>query len=105
MIIISHRGYWKSAGEKNQPVAFHRSFDLGFGTETDIRDRNGTLVISHDMPSGNEINLDDLLELLGGRDLPLAITIKADGLSKSLQQQMTARGVSGWFTYHMSGPD
>jgi hypothetical protein len=105
MIIISHRGYWKSAGEKNRPVAFDRSFDLGFGTETDIRDRNGTLVISHDMPSGDEITLDDLLDLLGNRELPLAINIKADGLAKSLQQQMTARGVSGWFTFDMTVPE
>ena len=50
MIILSHRGYWKSEKERNQEVAFHRSFDLGYGTETDIRDIQGKLVISHDMP-------------------------------------------------------
>ena len=38
MIIISHRGYWKDAAEKNRPVAFARSFDLGYGTETDVRE-------------------------------------------------------------------
>ncbi len=52
MIILSHRGYWKSEEERNQEVAFHRSFDLGYGTETDIRDIQGKLVISHDMPQG-----------------------------------------------------
>ena len=55
MIILSHRGYWKSEEERNQEVAFHHSFDLGYGTETDIRDIQGKLVISHDMPQGNEI--------------------------------------------------
>src|SRR5262249_1390059 len=105
MIVISHRGYWKSAKEKNQPVAFHRSFDLGFGTETDIRDHKGTLVISHDMPSGDEIALDDLLDLLGDRDLPLAVNIKADGLARVLQQQMAARPLSRWFTFDMTVPE
>ncbi len=51
MQVISHRGYWKSAAEKNTTTAFARSFALGYGTETDVRDLNGELVISHDMPT------------------------------------------------------
>ncbi len=38
MIILSHRGYWKEVSEKNKPIAFERSFSLGLGTETYIRD-------------------------------------------------------------------
>ena len=64
MIILSHRGYWKSEEERNQEVAFHRSFDLGYGTETDIRDIQGKLVISHDMPQGNEITFEELLQIM-----------------------------------------
>jgi glycerophosphoryl diester phosphodiesterase len=105
MIIISHRGYWKSADEKNRPIAFRRSFDLGFGTETDVRDRNGALVISHEMADTDAMTLDDLLDLLDSRKLPLAINIKADGLARSLQQQMAARGLSGWFTFDMTVPE
>jgi len=41
MLVISHRGYWKELAEKNRPIAFERSFALGFGTETDIRDYKG----------------------------------------------------------------
>ena len=48
MLIISHRGYWGQNVNKNTKDAFKRSFNLGFGTETDIRDHDGTLVISHD---------------------------------------------------------
>ena len=55
MIILSHRGYWKLEEERNRAAAFQRSFDLGYGTETDIRDIQGKLVISHDMPRGDEI--------------------------------------------------
>jgi hypothetical protein len=105
VIIISHRGYWKDATEKNTPKAFHRSFDLGFGTETDVRDRNGSLVISHDMPNGSEITLDAMLDVLAGRDLPLAMNIKADGLARLLNEQMRARGLTRWFTFDMSVPE
>jgi hypothetical protein len=105
MIIISHRGYWKDAGEKNQPIAFHRSFDLGFGTETDVRDLRGELMIAHDMPNGSEISLEAMLDILAGRDLPMAMNIKADGLAKQLQAQMNARGLTRWFTFDMSVPE
>ncbi len=105
MIVISHRGYWKDPAEKNQPVAFHRSFDSGFGTETDVRDCAGTLVISHDMPKGCELTLDGMLDILGGRNLPMAMNVKADGLATALQQQMNARGLTRWFTFDMSVPE
>ena len=64
MLILSHRGYWISPIEKNKDVAFNRSFSLGFGTETDVRDCAGKLVISHDMPDGNEKTLEEFLKLL-----------------------------------------
>ena len=64
MRIISHRGYWNTPAEKNTIHAFQRSFALGFGTETDIRDLKGELVISHDMPIGDEIRFEDFLDFL-----------------------------------------
>lgn len=105
MIVLSHRGYWEEANEKNREVAFRRSFDLGFGTETDIRDRNGSLVISHDMPNGSEMTLVDFLEIVDHRNLPLALNIKADGLVVPLKQAMHAGGLSSWFVFDMSVPD
>jgi glycerophosphoryl diester phosphodiesterase len=105
MIILSHRGYWKTATEKNQPVAFARSFELGFGTETDVRDRNGVLVISHDMPSGTEITLDSFLDIFGDSGIPLAMNVKADGLAAALHAAMSARGVKDWFVFDMAVPD
>ena len=51
MIVLSHRGYWKTPAEKNTAAAFRRSFDLGFGTETDVRDRGGELVIATTRPA------------------------------------------------------
>ncbi|MFM0608130.1 hypothetical protein PQR05_26720 [Paraburkholderia sediminicola] len=105
MIVLSHRGYWQDAKEKNQEIAFSRSFDLGFGTETDIRDRNGSLVISHDMPSGSELTLSDFLRIVDGRDLPLALNIKADGLVGVLKDALQRSPLRKWFVFDMAVPD
>jgi len=105
MIVLSHRGYWQHPDEKNGDLAFKRSFDLGFGTETDVRDHHGQLVISHDMPKGCELPLTGLIDRLNHRHLPLAINIKADGLVAPLTQFMKTAGVHDWFVFDMSIPD
>lgn len=105
MRILSHRGWWKVPHERNSTQAFIRSFDAGFGTETDVRDICGKLVISHDMPSGNEITFEDVLKTMEGRNLPLAINIKADGLIKPLLELLNKYGHTNYFTFDMSIPD
>jgi hypothetical protein len=105
MIVISHRGYWKNVDEKNTCSAFQRSFDLDFGTETDIRDCKGELLISHDMPLGDEISLDKFLDVLAGKNLPLALNIKSDGLAVALGRVMRKHQVSDWFVFDMAVPD
>jgi glycerophosphoryl diester phosphodiesterase len=105
MIILSHRGYWKEVAEKNTAIAFDRSFDLGFGTETDVRDCGGKLVISHDMPNGNEMLFDDFLDMLKGRPLPLAINIKSDGLADLVKESIEKHRIANWFVFDMSMPD
>ena len=88
MIILSHRGYWKEIYEKNQKIAFERSFSLGFGTETDIRDYKGNLVVSHDIADDKCISVKELFEIYNKFDntLPLALNIKADGLQVKLKE-------------------
>lgn len=105
MQILSHRGFWLDTAEKNRPAAFHRSFDLLFGTETDVRDRDGELVIAHDMATEHDISLAELLTILGGRHLPMAMNVKADGLVAPLKQAMTQAGVQDWFVFDMAVPD
>jgi hypothetical protein len=107
MIILSHRGYWKTAEEKNTPEAFHRSFSLGFGTETDIRDYNGDLVISHDIPDAGCIKLGDFFKIYCQYDksLPLALNIKADGLQRLLGAYLKEYGITNYFLFDMSIPD
>ncbi|MDN5513194.1 MAG: phosphodiesterase [Acinetobacter sp.] len=105
MIILSHRGYWNQVHEKNTAAAFTHSFNLGFGTETDIRDQNGILVISHDIPSNEYLTFNEFLNLCGKRDLPLALNIKADGLASILKENMQNIEHSNWFVFDMSIPD
>lgn len=105
MRILSHRGYWKIVEEKNQMIAFERSFDLGFGTETDLRDVCGKIVISHDMPNGNEITFEEILKIMDGRNLPLALNIKADGQTNEIKRLLEKYNHTNYFTFDMSIPD
>jgi hypothetical protein len=106
MIIISHRGYWHLDSEKNCEIAFKRSFSLGFGTETDVRDRSGELVISHDMANEISISFERLCQIyqkFPGNHL-LAINIKADGLAPMLKKMLEKYGIDNYFLFDMSVP-
>lgn len=105
MIIISHRGCWKNQNEQNQKIAFERSFDLGFGTETDLRDSCGKIVISHDMPKGGEISFEEILKIMNRRNLPLALNIKADGLIDIILETLAKYNHTNYFNFDMSIPD
>lgn len=107
MEIISHRGFWLSNGEKNTNLAFQRSFQNHFGTETDIRDFNGELVISHDIPISKEISVDDFFSLYLEQNLTstLALNIKSDGLTKPLKSKIESLGIQNYFCFDMSIPD
>ncbi len=109
MKIISHRGYWKKQNEKNSEIAFRRSFDLGLGTETDIRDCCGKLVVSHDMPTGNELEFDHFIDILDGYEshdkLIIAFNIKSDGLVNRLREKLKQYPFLNYFFFDMSIPD
>lgn len=105
MIILSHRGYWKDVSEKNKSVAFRRSFELGFGTETDLRDHNEQIVIAHDMPNGSEMTFEELLLIMDGRNLPLALNVKADGLFVKIKELLEKYHHTNYFVFDMSIPD
>lgn len=104
MKIISHRGYWLEPEEKNSRAAFHRSLAVGFGTETDVRDRDGELVVSHDPATGSAMPWSELLAMFEPTGLPLAVNIKADGLSALLAKAFEGSALP-WFAFDMSGPE
>lgn len=109
MKILSHRGYWRSNEQKNTKDAFLHSFKLGYGTETDIRDFNEKLVISHDIANGNEIDFSSFLTLADkcqtNELMPLALNIKADGLALLIRQALDEHSSLDCFVFDMSVPD
>ena len=81
MKIIAHRGLWRTESEKNTLKSFERAFESWFGIETDIRDLNGKIVISHNPADKNSPTFEELLEMWNEYGKPqLALNIKADGL-------------------------
>jgi len=109
MDILAHRGYWLKPEEKNSVIAFERALKHGFGIETDLRDAGGEIVISHDVPSGGEMNLKDFLGMCVSYPIgrPLALNIKSDGLQHLLKQNLERMGIaeSEYFVFDMSFPD
>jgi glycerophosphoryl diester phosphodiesterase len=107
MIVISHRGYWINVKEKNTIEAFVRSFTQGFGVETDIRDIDGQLVISHDPANHFCMPLERFFQLyLKQATRPtLALNVKADGLQTELKRQLTIFGIENYFVFDMAVPD
>jgi glycerophosphoryl diester phosphodiesterase len=109
MKIISHRGFWLNEFEKNSAKSFERSFQEGFGTETDVRDLAGRLVISHDMPIGGELELSHFLFLASSYQLAeqpaLALNIKSDGLAIALGAELVNYPELDVFVFDMSVPD
>lgn len=109
MIILAHRGLWQSATEKNSLAALREALQQGFGVETDLRDRNGRIVISHDPPTADAPTLDQFLDIYvesQSRQL-LALNVKSDGLHQSIKDALTKRDIaaSQYFMFDMAVPD
>lgn len=106
MIILSHRGYWRTKAEQNKTTAFERSFRMGFGIETDIRDVNGSLVVAHDPPKVGEMSLDEFFQLYSdsGRGMRLALNIKSDGIANLLYKAIRRYRITDYFVFDMSVP-
>ena len=107
MIILAHKGYWLNKNEQNSLNAFKTAFSLGFGIETDIRDYNGEIVISHDIPDKNCIKLEQVFSAYKKfqQDLPLALNIKSNGLQDKLKKSLEKYKIKNYFVFDMSVPD
>lgn len=109
MKIISHRGFWTNKNQQNSILSFRHSFDYDFGIETDLRDFNGEIVISHDLPNENSIKFTELLELISTytnkSKLTLALNIKSDGLATHVKKKLIDYSDLNYFFFDMSIPD
>jgi hypothetical protein len=105
---LAHRGLWFELQERNTPAALFRGLDRGYGLETDVRDLNGELVISHDLPdTASAIPVAQLLRYYreGGFTSTLGLNIKSDGLQDKLFDQLKAHKLKNYFVFDMSIPD
>ena len=108
MEFLAHRGLWFHRNDRNTLAALCKGLDEGYGLETDIRDLNGQLVISHDMPIDNvAIPLEKLLRYYtdGRFASTLGLNIKADGLQDKLNGQLQDHNIKNYFVFDMSVPD
>jgi len=102
--IIAHRGLWIDPKNKNTADAFKLALDNGFGIETDLRDFKGDIVISHDIPTDENLSFKKFMSLV--RSYPkqtLALNIKSDGLQQLSKQAL--EHYSRYFFFDMSVPD
>ncbi len=105
--IIAHRGYWLNQSEKNTATAFNRALEYGFGIETDFRDLNGQLVISHDVPVEGAMNVAEFIYIYKRTPVlaPIALNIKSDGLYPLIKDLIIQSGMTNYFVFDMSVPD
>jgi hypothetical protein len=110
-MIIAHRGFWKNSSEQNTIFAFERALKGGYGIETDVRDFNEELVISHDIPISVCYSFEEFLllyvELSHNVEYPpcLAINIKSDGLQNKVKSLLEKYQIKNYFLFDMSVPD
>ena len=64
MKILCHRGYWKKEADKNTLAAIKDAFESGRGMESDIRDFDGKLVISHNPADKDSVLAEDVFRLM-----------------------------------------
>lgn len=107
MKVLAHRGLWREPRETNTATALKNALTNGFGVETDLRDRQGTLVIAHDPADAAAATADDFFSRYRGMGsgLPLALNIKADGLCSMLRPLLERYAVSNYFCFDMSVPE
>lgn len=107
--ILAHRGSWNDSITKNSREALSRALLAGYGLETDIRDLDGALVVSHDPPKTSDdiISFEWLLDFYVSNkcDGVLALNIKSDGLATIADDTLRRYGVSQYFVFDMSIPD
>ena len=105
--MLAHRGLWSQNCPPNSPEALARAAEAGFGVETDLRDAEGTIVISHDPPRHDMPDADMVLgQVARASTAPItfALNVKADGLVPMLDRILDALRPHEGFFFDMSVP-
>ena len=86
MIIIKHR------------VISHKEIEDELGLEIDIRDYNGEIVLSHDLPDEQSIKFQDFLKYVRKNNF-LAINVKSVEIESKLKKVLSESQISNYFTF------
>lgn len=107
MEILAHRGMWTLPEEKNTLNAIQKAFVSGLGIETDLRDYNGKLVISHDVANDTSPLAEEMFKMYRdlGLNVQLALNVKADGIQKMLGELLEYYQIKNYFLFDMSVPE
>lgn len=109
MKFLAHRGLWNERKNQNTIESFKKAFENNFGIETDLREFEGSICISHDIPQGEEPLLMQLIELMDEtiniKHLPVALNIKSDGLIDQIKDNLKEIHKYDTFFFDMSVPD
>ena len=109
MEVLAHRGWWTHRSETNSIEALLKAVDAGYGIETDIRDYDGQLVISHDVPDSKSLPFSEFVDVLCRRpratDVSFAWNIKSDGLHSLFSAALPRILWKKSFVFDMSVPD
>lgn len=101
--IIAHRGLWDNPHDMNTLKSFKAAIDEGFGIETDFRDRDNQLIISHDFDEKNPTESERLFNLFKNKSHTLAINIKSCGLNKLLKSKVN--NLQNYFIFDLTIPE
>ena len=108
---MAHRGLFNSRSEQNTHLSISRALSEGYGIETDLRDLDGEVVVSHDPPTFLESppTLAWLLEQVNQSpsDCRIALNIKSCGIANRLASMVSLLNVDPGriFAFDMSVPD
>lgn len=105
MKLIGHRGHWNKLHEKNSIEAVASALLNYDGVEIDVRDRNGEIVVSHDIPNNQSLPLNNFLDLSCAKNKLWAINIKSDGISDRLLKTLELKKIKNYFCFDMSIPE
>ena len=100
--IFAHRGDWNNHVAPNSELSIRNALHSGFGVETDIRDLNGEIVISHDPCVGNSF---EKFSNFIDKSSRIAINIKSDGLVDRFQVYAQQIRESESFVFDCSFPE
>ena len=106
MKILAHRGYWNTHIANNSPRALRTALENGYGFESDLRDYEGKLVISHNIADKASQEAEEVFQWLAEfqDQFCFAVNIKSDGLKDLLAALLAKYRITNYFTFDMSVP-